>query len=330
MNALCILLLAAQAVASNVSVPAPTIGPSPSPAAPSLLPGDETDPGFVIAGFGVVANSETSDGLTLEWTSPNGYGNGQPVSAYFLRYSLSGAIATEDDFNAAIPIDLGGLVPSDPGVIESFTVSGLPSGTLCHFGLRASLEGDPATMSEVASTQGTTLGDLVKPAPIGGLVLLDAGPSSAMVRWIASGDDAMVGTAASVDLRISTSPISQAGWDAAGVMLVENEPLPAAAGMEQSMTIPGLEGETTYYVAIRAVDEAGNLGDLAAFSMIVFTTAGGNGAGSDGGESPATCSTRAVPAGFAVALLAVFILLCTLQPRRLSAGAPGSGSSRSL
>ena len=74
------------------------------------------------------------------------------------------------------------------------------------------------------------------------------------------GDDSLTGTAASYDIRYSTSPITSANWGSA--TQVTGEPSPGSPGTSQSYTVEGLSRQVTYYFAARASDEAGNVSAL--------------------------------------------------------------------
>jgi hypothetical protein len=103
-----------------------------------------------------------------------------------------------------------------------------------------------------------------------GLALLASGPAPAWaqgggadsvhVTWIAPGDDGTVGIATLYELRISHAPITPANWG--GAALVPGLPLPLLAGTRQAATVRGLSSDTTYYLAIRTVDDAGNWSGL--------------------------------------------------------------------
>ena len=71
----------------------------------------------------------------------------------------------------------------------------------------------------------------------------------------APGDDLLCGTAASYEVRTSASPIDESNFDSATAL--SGAPAPAAPGTSQSFTFPA---EALRYVAIRAVDEQGNVG----------------------------------------------------------------------
>ena len=78
-------------------------------------------------------------------------------------------------------------------------------------------------------------------------------PTSLDVTWTAVGDDADAGTAASYDLRYSTSLIDTTTW--ASAIQVADEPAPRAAGTPESLTVNGLSPSTTYYFALKVADE---------------------------------------------------------------------------
>jgi hypothetical protein len=82
------------------------------------------------------------------------------------------------------------------------------------------------------------------------------GADSLVVRWTAPGDDGNVGTAAYYELRISVSPLSAANF--ASGLIVPGTPDPLPAGTPQSYVVRGLKRGTTYWLAMRTMDEAGN------------------------------------------------------------------------
>lgn len=94
----------------------------------------------------------------------------------------------------------------------------------------------------------------------GSVIAQDATPSSITLHWTAPGDDGDIGIATVYDIRYATSPISEANWNSA--VQVSGEPVPSAAGTEESFTITGLEPRTTYYLAIKAADEVPNWSTL--------------------------------------------------------------------
>lgn len=80
--------------------------------------------------------------------------------------------------------------------------------------------------------------------------------NSIYVHWTAPGDDGNVGTACEYDLRYAPWPITDESWvDATRVSSVM---LPRIAGSTDSCTVVDLLPGTTYWFAIKAVDEMGN------------------------------------------------------------------------
>jgi hypothetical protein len=87
-----------------------------------------------------------------------------------------------------------------------------------------------------------------------------AGADSVTITWTAPGDDGNVGTAQSYEVRISQANITASNWSSAFVVPGAPDPLPA--GTHQSMVVHGLTNGVTYYIAIKAKDDAGNVAPL--------------------------------------------------------------------
>lgn len=83
-----------------------------------------------------------------------------------------------------------------------------------------------------------------------------AGADTLALTWTAPGDDGSIGTATGYELRMSPLPIDEATWTAGTI--VPGAPVPLPAGSPQRMVVRGLVPGTTYFFAIRSVDEAGN------------------------------------------------------------------------
>ncbi len=103
--------------------------------------------------------------------------------------------------------------------------------------------------------------DEIPPSAVNDLAVAGAASNWIEVQWTAPGDDDMVGTASSYDMRWALAPImDEAAWDAA--MATTGAPDPGPAGTPETMQIGGLDFNTTYYFSVRAKDEYGNLGGL--------------------------------------------------------------------
>ncbi len=103
--------------------------------------------------------------------------------------------------------------------------------------------------------------DTIPPSDVTDLAVTTVASNWIELGWTAPGDDGTVGTTSSYDLRWSLSPITDpASWDAATPVV--GEPDPAAYGGAEMMRVEGLDVLTTYYFAIIAKDEYGNVGAL--------------------------------------------------------------------
>ncbi|MBC7186784.1 MAG: Ig-like domain-containing protein [Calditrichaeota bacterium] len=113
-----------------------------------------------------------------------------------------------------------------------------------------------------------TVVDNTPPAAVTNLAVGATTSSSVTLTWTATGDDGTTGTAASYDLRRSTSPITAANFDAATP--VTGLGTPKAAGSTETFTVTGLNSATTYYFALKVADDAGNKSDLS--NVVMATT----------------------------------------------------------
>lgn len=84
--------------------------------------------------------------------------------------------------------------------------------------------------------------------------------NSVQLSWTAPGDDSVTGTAAQYDLRYSTASITTANFSSATRW--SGTPTPTAAGTRQTVTVTGLQPNTTYYFAMKTADEVPNWSGL--------------------------------------------------------------------
>ena len=92
-----------------------------------------------------------------------------------------------------------------------------------------------------------------------------------MLAWTATGDDGFTGRSMSYDVRYDTAPISNATWDSA--QRVATAPTPGESGSRETLEVPGLAPDTTYYFALRAADNVGNVSDLS--NIVIARTSAG-------------------------------------------------------
>ena len=115
--------------------------------------------------------------------------------------------------------------------------------------------------------------DITPPAAITNLSASDTTTLSTKLSWTAPGNDGNTGTAVSYKLMYSTMPhVGGIKWFK-GAILVENLPLPGAAGTVQSITLSRLSAGTTYYFSIRTLDEVQNKSQRSNIVSIVTLSA---------------------------------------------------------
>lgn len=110
------------------------------------------------------------------------------------------------------------------------------------------------------STVTPTANDVTPPASIYTLTGTDIATSSLTLHWTATGDDNLIGTATSYDIRYATSSIDVTNWTTSTPVV--NEPLPLESGNDQSMIVSGLQPGTRYYFTMKALDEVPNASGL--------------------------------------------------------------------
>ena len=102
--------------------------------------------------------------------------------------------------------------------------------------------------------------DTRRPATVDGLRAKRAGKAGAVLSFTAPGNDWMIGTAAAYDVRYSSQPITPENFASAQSLSGVPAPAPAGTAERFRVTVPS----TASYVAVRAVDAAGNLGAMVA------------------------------------------------------------------
>lgn len=213
---------------------------------------------------GVVAAQETHNSITLTWTASGDDSLTGIASQYDLRYSTS-AITASNFASAtrwtAMP------APTSPGSTQSVTVTGLSPSTTYYFALKTGDEvPNWAAISNII-TRTTLALDTAAPGAPATLTSTSINETSVALRWNASGDDGGTGQATTFDVRYSTSPVTEGNWSSA--TQANGEPAPGNPGTVHNFTVNGLSRQTTYYIAIRALDEVGNISPISNVIQIV-------------------------------------------------------------
>jgi hypothetical protein len=220
---------------------------------PECADSDFTDPAAVID---LAASNATTSSIDLSWTAPGDDGDVGTAELYDIRYSTS-PIASDSDFAGAAQVS-GENSPQAAGTAETMTVLDLEADTLYYFALKTQDDAPNLSfMSNVPSLSTAAAPDTVPPADIEELVASDATTSTIKLSWTAPGDDGVVGTAASYDIRYSTSIIDDDA-DFTAAAQVTGEPTPSVAGTAETVTVTGLSASTLYHFVIKAQDEAPN------------------------------------------------------------------------
>jgi len=200
------------------------------------------EPGWWSSSYGATTVDIAAPGLYIVSTVPGGYDNFSGTS--MATPHVAGAMAMLRGRFPAISVADGKALLMNIGYDPIPALSGL-----CVTGGRLNLLrliGDP---------------DETPPSAVIDLAVGTAASNWLQLTWTAPGDDDIVGTASSYDVRYALAPIvDQAGWDAATE--ATGEPDPGVYGTPETMQVNGLTAGTTYYFAVRAKDEYGNYGAL--------------------------------------------------------------------
>ena len=232
----------------------------------------------------------TADAMSLSWSAPNEISAAGKAEAYDIRFSTS---QISDSNWASATQAVNEPTPGMPGTPQAFTIGGLLPAKRYYVRLRSS---DAAGNWSALSSQvnATTLAtppstnDVSAPAAINNLAVSSVTSNSVALLWTSPGDDGSSGTAAAYDLRYSTGVINAASWLTS--VLADGEPTPSSAGNSQAMTVRSLNPATTYFFAIKSVDEVGNISPLS--NIPGALTAGGGTT-----PAPTICSLGAVQFG---------------------------------
>lgn len=231
----------------------------------TTLGGDETSPYTVTD---LEAGDPTSTSIRLVWTA-RGEASQGPAFKYDLRYSTS--VIDTLTWRAALQYQ-NEPAPRGPGVAETLRVEGLLSETTYYFAMKAAdRTPDWSPMSNVASAATLPPPDTSRPAAVSDLVAEDADSIQVTLRWTATGDDSLTGTATEYDFRYSITPINALTWP--NIHLCESEPLPQSSGSPETYIVSGLSPRTTYYFALRVSDEVGHCSALSNLAEATTTAA---------------------------------------------------------
>lgn len=209
-------------------------------------------------------DSSTPTSITLTWTAPGDDDTTGTASRYDIRYSTSQI--NESNFNNATQV-IGEPQPSPYGTQEFFTITGLTPDTEYWFALKSDDGFPQRNISAISNTPSGSTDDNIAPAAVADLSVTKVNSHTVLLEWTASGDNDNEGQATSYDIRFSMSPINESNFGSATRYV--GEPAPQPAGEAELYTAGGLLPDTTYYFAMKVIDEANNASPL---SNVPFTT----------------------------------------------------------
>ena len=126
---------------------------------------------------------------------------------------------------------------------------------------------DNGDNAEAFDVPAVSTADAVPPGAVTTLAAVSASSTSATVTFQATGDDGQTGTAAYYDIRYAFAPILTDGDFRAAARMPQQ--VARASGTVENVSLNGLLSGTTYSVALRVVDDAGNASDLSNVVAVV-------------------------------------------------------------
>lgn len=208
--------------------------------------GDHTPPSPIVDLHVVL---ERTDQINLCWTAPGDDGVEGKVSYYDIRYALW--LIEEENFALAHQTNDEPYSIVAGGGYQCDDVNDLDSGKIYYFAVKAADE--RYNWSEMSNVVMGYTGDTLPPAAITNLQITEHGSRWVELYWSAPGDDSISGRAKKYDIRYSQYPITDSTFD--DDVQVADPPYPVNAPDGQSFVVEGLEPLTTYYFAIKAMDE---------------------------------------------------------------------------
>jgi WD40 repeat protein len=207
----------------------------------------------------LIAVSGTDTSVTLSWTAPKDIGPVERVASYDIRYAENRAQL--EDWNRARPVRHA-LTPHEPGTLESMVIDNLSINSAYYVGIRsADQHGNVSDISNIVRASTT---DTIPPQPLTDVQMVSATENAVTIRWTVVEDDAAHDTPEIYEVRYALAPIDDTTWAAAQLAVPSDgsQLRPTAQGEQMTYTLESLAENTTYYVAVRAIDGSGNVSPL--------------------------------------------------------------------
>ena len=206
----------------------------------------DTQPPASITSLAAVDSTSTS--ITLAWIAPSDPPSGGAAASYELRRWTDGG-------SWASGISVAGLSgPAAPGTAQSATVAGLVGSTRYRFQIRSrDTAGNWSNLSNEAVARTRATPDVSAPAAVSDLAVVDSTENSITLLWTAPSDPPGGVAAASYEIR---SWLTGGSWSTGTAVVA---PVPAWPGLEEMIVVADLSPSTTYFIALRSRDAAGNV-----------------------------------------------------------------------
>jgi hypothetical protein len=230
-------------------------------------PGPDTTPPAAIIDLRSSLIRPTS--LRLNWTAPGDDGEEGRAAEYDIR--IATVEITPENWEDAPEVG-DPPTPLSAPLNERFTVNGLLPGTRYYFVISSADESENwSGISNIHSVFTLESPDVVPPSAVDDLAVVSVADTSAVLSWTATGDDGDTGTAFAFDLRYSASPITDENFtDLIGDAIVSVPLIPGPAGTPVQFDVTVLQPATTYYFAMRVVDEGRNTSRIS--NNVLLTT----------------------------------------------------------
>ncbi|MDP8210129.1 MAG: fibronectin type III domain-containing protein [Candidatus Stygibacter australis] len=224
--------------------------------ATAIIPLDTTPPAAIID----LSAEVIDETVTLSWTATGDDGN----SGTAVSYDLRSYTVPINELNWLYATSIPTSPPASAGSPESLNITDLEGNITHYFAIKA--EDDNNNISDISNICDALIEmeiDVTPPAAISDISVDDGQTyytNRITINWTAPGDDGNTGTCDAYEIRYRTSPITQNNWNSSNSF--NSPPDPGPAGSNESCVVTGLSSGTVYYFAVRAVDEAGNMGDI--------------------------------------------------------------------
>lgn len=212
--------------------------------APNIISVAATDRNDALAefsNFGSTTVDLGAPGVDIQSTRPGasyGEASGTSMAAPHVAGAAVLVLATAPDLNAAQVKQLL-LGATDP----------VPA-----------LAGITVTGGRLNAFRAIAVPETIPPGGVSNLAVLSGTSYSLTLGWTATGDDGPIGTAAAYDIRYASSPIDETTF--ATATRAEPAPRPLPSGSPEQAEVKGLALGTTYYFALKAIDEWGQAGPM--------------------------------------------------------------------